>query len=479
MIFDVVVVGGGLSGLVAALELSKKGLRVAVYEASSELGGFAKTSGKNQEFDEHSWRSYGDCDTNLRRLVEDDLELDWPTKPVNLTPFPPVPTRMLSKGHWRMAWTLLRGIVTWNLTGLHRQSWYDEVVVPDFGGSGALLALPGIYKSGSDYRAIPVATMVRVVERCLFRKSSAFRIASLPTQEYLIAPLKSKLDHLGVVFFLKTPVNTLDPMALSATRVISAIPPAAYRYLDRRGLSCSALTAMVKLADTTRYQQVSFRIFFKRCLRYPNPNHPPLTFDLHQSPWGLVIVPCDAYLSGSYWSTSVWSGTCTVMDQPDRHGRTPLESSLQECQESILEQVVGCGALVDYFREEGVELSEEVSSIRLWKGWCQGPDGKLHGAETMSVHSFREMSPRPVAGSLLGPNIYLAGAHAGTGCGMWLMESATEAGKRAALAILQDLGVETSDVWVDTHERHPFRVGLAVVALTAVIVGVLRGLAQG
>lgn len=464
MIYDVAVVGGGLSGLVAALELAKKGVRVVVYEASSELGGFARTSGKNQEFDEHSWRSYGDFYTNLKHVVEQDLRMAWPTESVNLTPFPPVPFSF-SRGDWKMVWTLLQGMMTLDLKGLQRKSWYDEVV-HDLSPWG-LMALGRFNKSGSDYRDIPVSTIVRVVEM-LLPTSSGFRISPLPTHEYLIAPLKLKLDTLGVVFFMKTPVTTLNPKALGALRVISTIPPTAYNRLDRTGLSSLAMTKMSKMAEKTQHQEVSFRVFFKRCLRYPA--HKSLTFDLHQSAWGLLIMPCDMYMTGSYWSTSVWSGTCTYMKHRDSHGRTPLECSPKQCQDSILEQILGCSSLRDYFWKEGVDLSEEIASIRLWKEWREGSDGKLQCPEIMSINSFQEVWSRPVAGSLLGPNIYLAGAHAGTGCDMWLMESATEAGKRAAIAVMADMGVPTDDVYLDKHERHPVRVGIMTLTI---LVGIL------
>ncbi len=464
MSYDVAVVGGGLSGLVAALELANKGLRVVVYEASSEVGGFARTSGKNQEFDEHSWRSYGDFYTNLKDVVERELRVPWPTKPVKLTPFPPVPFS-LSLGDWRMVWTLFQGMMTLDLKSLQFKSWYDEVATGL--SPWGLHTLGRFNKSGSDYRFIPVSTIVRVVEMIL-PQTSGFRIAPLPTHEYLIAPLKLKLDVLGVVFFMKTPVTTLDPQALGAKRVVAALPPTAYAYLDKTGISPLALTKMLKMAEKTQHQQVSFRIFFKRCLRYPD--HKPLTFDLHQSAWGLLIMPCDMYYVQPYWSSSVWSGTCTFMHHQDRHGHTPLDGSLKQCEASILEQIGECTSLLDYFWKEGVDLREEIASIRLWKAWADGPDGKLQGSEIMSVNSYQEVWSRPVAGSLLGPGIYLAGAHAGTGCDMWLMESAAEAGKRAAVAVLADLGFDTDDVFLDTHERHPFRVG--VLTLT-ILVGIL------
>jgi phytoene dehydrogenase-like protein len=41
--YDVVVIGGGLSGLSAAAFLSKKGFAVALFERNNQLGGFVNS----------------------------------------------------------------------------------------------------------------------------------------------------------------------------------------------------------------------------------------------------------------------------------------------------------------------------------------------------------------------------------------------------------------------------------------------------
>lgn len=60
--FDSIVVGGGMAGVAAAVELAKAGQKVAVFEANSYLGGRLKTtpvnlqSGPVVQFDEGaSW----------------------------------------------------------------------------------------------------------------------------------------------------------------------------------------------------------------------------------------------------------------------------------------------------------------------------------------------------------------------------------------------------------------------------------------
>lgn len=69
--YDTAVVGGGLSGMIAAYELAKAGERVVLYEKEKELGGFARSKGKTHDYTEHSWRSFGDFYTNLRSVTDE------------------------------------------------------------------------------------------------------------------------------------------------------------------------------------------------------------------------------------------------------------------------------------------------------------------------------------------------------------------------------------------------------------------------
>lgn len=447
-VYDTAVVGGGLSGMIAAYELAKAGQRVILYEKEKELGGFARSQGKNLDFNEHSWRSYGDFYTNLRSIT-DELGIPWPTAPVRLTPFPHVPFK-LSKGDLGMVWRLIRGMASGDLKTQQSTSWFT--VNKDLSPFG-LVTLGRFNKSGSDYRDIPEATIIRVLEMILPFKST-FRISPLPTSQFLIDPLYRKLKEIGVTIRLGHPVTTLLPSTLGATTVVAAIPPHVYATIDNSGLYTFALTKMKKMAAATAQQQISFRIVFNRRLKYPDR----LTFDLHDTAWGLLLMPCEIYYTNTYWSSTVWSGTCTYMHHKDRHGRTPLDCDPEQFKESILEQIAGCQALHEWFLKANVNLREALATIddfNVWTAWHTGVDGKLRSNEIMSVNSYRETWSRPMAGSRLGSAIYLAGAHAGTGTTMWLMESAAEAGKLAAIQVLRHHNQDSRLVFVDRHERHP------------------------
>jgi hypothetical protein len=326
-----------------------------------------------------------------------------------------------------------------------------------------MVTLGRFNKSGSDYGDIPYGTIVRVVEMIVARGGADFRISHLPIQEYLIEPLTTKLLDLKVDIRLNTMVNSLSPRTLNADTVIAAIPPMAYAKLDTTGLYPFAVSKMNNLAVETRHQEISFRVFFNRKLSYPST----LTFDLHQSAWGLLIMPCDLYYSSMSSGSSVWSGTCTFMKHEDRYGRRPTDCTPAEFQQSVMEQIRECDELMEWFAKEGVDLKEALASIvhfNIWEKWQEGFSGMV-SSEVMSVNSYKETWSRPMAGSKLGPGIFLAGAHAGTGCDMWLMESAAEAGKRAAIRVLESKNKDVTRIFLDPHDRRSVRYAILLSGL--------------
>lgn len=460
MKYDTAVVGGGLSGMIAAYELARSGESVILYEALSELGGFAKSkTSKNGLFDEHSWRSFGDFYSNLKDVVA-SLGLPWPTLPVKLTAFPHVPFQ-LTAGDLKMFGRLVKGMTSSTLNWHHTQSWY-EINKADVSPWG-MVTLGRFNKSGSDYGDIPYGTIVRVVEMIVANGGADFRISHLPIQEYLIEPLRRKLVEMGVNIQLNTTVSSLSPRALNVDTVIAAIPPMAYARLDTTGLYPFAVSKMNKLAVETRHQEISFRIFFNRKLSYPST----LTFDLHQSAWGLLIMPCDLYYDDMD-HPSVWSGVCTFMKHADRYGRRPTDCTPAEFKQSVMEQLLECHELMEWFASGGVDLKDALTSIvhfNIWEKWQEGFTGGLVSSEVMSVNSYKESWSRPLAGSKLGPGIFLAGAHAGTGCDMWLMESAAEAGKRAAIRVLESKQKDATRIFLDPHDRRPVRYAILLGGL--------------
>jgi uncharacterized protein with NAD-binding domain and iron-sulfur cluster len=57
--YDIIIFGGGLSGLTLAHELIKKKFKILIIEKDDELGGMVRSdTNKNLFPSEHSWRGY-------------------------------------------------------------------------------------------------------------------------------------------------------------------------------------------------------------------------------------------------------------------------------------------------------------------------------------------------------------------------------------------------------------------------------------
>jgi hypothetical protein len=150
---------------------------------------------------------------------------------------------------------------------------------------------------------------------------------------------------------------------------------------------------------------------------------------------------------------------------------------MNQFNESVVDQILACTDFVEWFAQVGENVRELLlnSEVRVHGKWTEGATGTLQSAEIMSVNSYRETWMRPVAGSKIVSQVFLAGAHAGTGCDMWLMESATEAGKRAAIAVLENKreNAAAASIFIDKHERHPIRFVLSLGGLVTLIIGLV------
>ena len=72
--YNIVIFGGGISGLTVAHELLKYNLKIAVIEKESIIGGMARSDtypSRNNLRTEHSWRGYGPFYKNTFQLMKE------------------------------------------------------------------------------------------------------------------------------------------------------------------------------------------------------------------------------------------------------------------------------------------------------------------------------------------------------------------------------------------------------------------------
>lgn len=447
----VAIVGGGISGLVAALELAKSGIQCIVYEQDDDLGGFAKSHGTDKKFREHSYRAFGDFYQNLQDVCT-QIGVQWPTAKSTLEAVPPIPFS-INVYDVRMIFYILFGLL---IPYDDTTSWYtmNKDCSPHF-----LSWLGKFNKAGSDYSRVSYGMMIRIIEMSLMQRSTTFRVSPNPVSTFLIDPLENKLRELGVIIRKGAKITSLLPSKLEADYVISTIPPSEYANILDDGALYSGIKDYFSKTTTETYQQeVAFTIIFKEKLN----NVPKTGFDLHTSPWGILLMPADLYYNDSEWSTSVWNATCTFMNGKDVNGKTPLECKPQEFKDSVLTQ---CKELIQRY-------GGNVESINIWDEWYHGESELLSSDEITPVNSCTESQKKIDAGTLIGTNVILSGAHANTSTNIWLMESAAESGKLAATALLRKLEISSS-INIYQHTRPRVYIGVILVVLM-ICLAVLR-----
>jgi len=70
--YDIIIFGGGVSGLTIAHEATKRGLRVILVEKDNDFGGMVRSNVEHNQFpSEHSWRGYAPFYKNTFQLMKE------------------------------------------------------------------------------------------------------------------------------------------------------------------------------------------------------------------------------------------------------------------------------------------------------------------------------------------------------------------------------------------------------------------------
>jgi UDP-galactopyranose mutase len=71
MLYDIIIFGGGISGLTLSHELIKKGFKILIVEKDKEFGGMARSIEINNIPSEHSWRGYAPFYKNTFKTLKE------------------------------------------------------------------------------------------------------------------------------------------------------------------------------------------------------------------------------------------------------------------------------------------------------------------------------------------------------------------------------------------------------------------------
>lgn len=256
---QVLILGGGLAGLTAALHLASSGHAVTVLEQADQVGGRLHHAPPPMLLEAHhaTWsllKSLGN-DSATRELRHTPLEFLQATGArVQFLHLPlPSPLNTL------LGTTLFQGLSMrdrWHLLSFLERTWEQDPPLPNDLDSRAAdewltsigqsePARHGVWNSlaqlllGAGLPLVSAGLFMRTLRRCFLTGARATKLIVPPqgVDTFLLAPLKARLDTLGVQFRMNAPVAQLhfsqhrvtnveltDRSRLTADWYISALP---------------------------------------------------------------------------------------------------------------------------------------------------------------------------------------------------------------------------------------------------------------
>jgi phytoene dehydrogenase-like protein len=228
---QVLILGGGIAGLTAALFLRERGFHITILEQAAEVGGRLIHAPPPCLLGAHAatWRLCNrlDLETALRRMRHTPIEfLQGDGRHVQFLHFPlPSPLNTL------LGTSLFQGLSMrdrWQLLSFLERTWEQDPPLPDdlelriadewFASIGqSEAARQGVWSSlsrfllGAPLKEVSAALFMRTLRRSFFTGVRPAKMIVPPQGAgvWLIAPLKARLDRSGVEFKLSAPVHRI------------------------------------------------------------------------------------------------------------------------------------------------------------------------------------------------------------------------------------------------------------------------------
>jgi Flavin containing amine oxidoreductase len=208
----VVVVGGGLAGMVAALRLGQQGVGVDLYEATDRLGGKAGSEQRSHGWSDHGYHVFPAWYHNLWALVD---ELGIRDRFVPRKKFFRLPRNGTPKHAVMWPRTILsaidlvsrrqRYLEELSLSGFLRSRWYNGL---ETGRELRDISLKGLGNPAWDVSSLTTRQNMRLWLKVLWKPNWTAVDGSL--QERFIAPIERALDDVGVSVHRNAPLRRID-----------------------------------------------------------------------------------------------------------------------------------------------------------------------------------------------------------------------------------------------------------------------------
>jgi hypothetical protein len=483
--YDIIIFGGGISGLTIAHELLKYNLKIAVIEKESILGGMARSDtykSRNNLRTEHSWRGYAPFYKNTFQIMK-EIPLDS-EKTVFDTLIPSINFNTLENTiHPNKDITISDIIILGYWVIYHFVSGYKRSEENKTKSFNSLVSCkisenarkryieyigPGL---GLDPYSASVYHIGKYIEMMASETTNTtnWYFTDRPTSEAWFDPWYKHLKNNKVDFYLSTELIELEFLNNTAViakttnksfisdRYVIALNPYAVSDLyknNKLGVD-SELEKFNLITRGEEHIQISFRLAFDEKINLPSRD----AFVFADSNLNITLYPQDNFWDPSIVNTmanikSLWSGTACVTYKYSRLYPTKRcdELNISQFLDEVLFEMNECQELSEYVLKYNTKNFNQFNIIdkEVWYEW-EFKDNRLKSRNKKWVNTINN-NIRPMYKTKYS-NVYISGSHCDTGLSLWSMESAVESGKRCSLNIINDLRLDLKKIKLYTHSR--------------------------
>jgi len=499
--YDIIIFGGGLSGLTLAHELIKKKLKILIIEKDNELGGMVRSdTTKNLYPSEHSWRGYAPFYKNTFQLMK-----EIPYYETNVFDNLSIPIKFYllydkERGYIpslsvKDNFILYYLAIKYLLSGDRREYYYSYniqpflkkyltndgynhiinfVTGPGYGmnknelSMGHLFHFPIISQLNEKKY---IHTHSSNENKYTHKSTDNWHVMNGPTTDVWINPWVKYLKENGVDILTNTELVKINYTKnnitfveikqngmikqLKAKEYVLSINPFNTVDILRNSKMQSLYNNFKSLTDNTKSKQISFRIGINKEIKYPIDN---IAFVMNDSEFNITWYPQEKHWKQKPSIKSLWSGTIIDFEKKGKlFGKNAEHLDNEKLKQEIIHQILRSKSFKKLiFDNNGFYINkDDIDYIEIWYDW-KFNNGVQEQTNKKWVNNIYNEKFRPLQKTEY-VNLFLSGAHTKTSINIWSMEGAVESGKITANYILKKYNKQNIE-----HYKHdvPFYVKL-------------------
>ena len=472
MIYDIIIFGGGISGLTLSHELIKKGFNILIVEKDNMFGGMARSNVEiNNLPSEHSWRGYAPFYKNTFQLIKEipyyntnvfnnlSVPIEFYLLQDDIKNYKPILsiTDYLILYYLGIEYLLSderrKYYYTYNIEPFLKKhlsnDGYNHVINfitgPGYGmnkneiSMGHLMHFPII-----SYTHKNKHTHSHSNSKYKHRSDGGWHVMNGPTSEAWIEPWVKYLKTKGVHFMNNTELIKFNyknnkiisadvrhkngfSQTLKAKEYILAINPYNTLNIFKNSDMKYLYNKFYLLTRNTKSKQISFRIGIDKHINYPIKN---IAFVMSDSEFNITWYPQEKHWKNKPNIKSLWSGTIIDFEKNGQLFNKNAELlNKEQLEKEIIYQILRSKSFQKLiYDNNGFFITKnDIDYIEIWYEWDFIND-KQEQKNKKWVNNIYNEQYRPSQLTSF-ENLYLSGAHTKTTINLWSMEGAIESGK--------------------------------------------------